>query len=364
MPGTCGARHLSSLDGDGGPDALEDELAVAARRRGSCRPRRSRPRAAAARAGSRAAAGSRASADGRRRPGPTPRRRSPASRRRSARSRGPRSASRVRSRSSWRSTISPICSRVSGSNSTISSIRFRNSGRKCSRIDSALRMFEVMISTALRKSTVRPWPSVSRPSSSTCSSTSKTSVCAFSISSSSTTAVRPAAHGLRQLAALVVADVAGRRADQARHRVPLLVLAHVDPDHRLLVVEHELGERACELGLADTGRAEEDERADRPVGILQPGARAPQRVRDGGRPPRPGRRRARAVAPRGGSASRSRSRGAGRRGCRSSGRRRTRCRPRRPPPSPSWCPRRRPRAPAAPARARGSRCSGSRSTRW
>ena len=93
--------------------------------------------------------------------------------------------------------------------------------------------------------------------------------------------VRAPAHGLGQLAALVVADVAGRRADQARHRVPLLVLGHVDPDHRPLVVEHELGERAGELGLADAGRAEEDERADRPVGILEPGAGAAKRVRDG-----------------------------------------------------------------------------------
>ena len=48
-------------------------------------------------------------------------------------------------------------------------------------------MFEVMISTMFLKSTVRPWPSVRRPSSITCSSTLKTSGWAFSISSSSTT---------------------------------------------------------------------------------------------------------------------------------------------------------------------------------
>ena len=92
--------------------------------------------------------------------------------------------------------------------------------------------------------------------------------------------VRPAAHRLGELAALLVADVAGRRADQARDRVPLLVLGHVEPHHRALVVEHELRERAGELGLADAGRAEEDERADRPVRVLQAGARAAQRVRD------------------------------------------------------------------------------------
>jgi hypothetical protein len=44
-----------------------------------------------------------------------------------------------------------------------------------------------MITTVFLKSTVRPWPSVSRPSSMTWSSTLKTSVCAFSSSSSSTT---------------------------------------------------------------------------------------------------------------------------------------------------------------------------------
>ena len=47
--------------------------------------------------------------------------------------------------------------------------------------------FDVRIRIVFRKSTVRPWPSVSRPSSSTCSSTSKTSWWAFSTSSNRTT---------------------------------------------------------------------------------------------------------------------------------------------------------------------------------
>ena len=47
------------------------------------------------------------------------------------------------------------------------------------------------------------------------------------------------------------------------------------------VVEHELGQRAGQLGLADAGRAEEEERADRPVGVAEAGARAAQRVGDG-----------------------------------------------------------------------------------
>ena len=82
-----------------------------------------------------------------------------------------------------------------------------------------------MTMTVLRKSTVRPWPSVRRPSSSTCSSMLNTSGCAFSTSSSRITRVRPAPHGLGEVAALLVADVARRRADQARDGVLLHELA-------------------------------------------------------------------------------------------------------------------------------------------
>ena len=137
------------------------------------------------------------------------------------------------------------------------------------------------IRIALRKSTVRPWPSVSRPSSSTWSSTSKTSGCAFSTSSSRTTRVRAPAHRLGQLPALLVADVAGRGADQARDRVLLAVLAHVDPDHGVLVVEEEVGQRLGELGLADAGGAEEEERAGRAVRVGDARAAAPHGVGDG-----------------------------------------------------------------------------------
>ena len=77
--------------------------------------------------------------------------------------------------------------------------------------------------------------------------------------------VRAAAHRLGELPALLVADVARRRADEARHVVLLLVLRHVDADHRPLVVEEEVGERAGELRLPDARRAEEQERADRAV---------------------------------------------------------------------------------------------------
>jgi hypothetical protein len=48
-------------------------------------------------------------------------------------------------------------------------------------------MLLVITITVFLKSTVRPWPSVRRPSSSTCSSTLNTSGWAFSTSSSSST---------------------------------------------------------------------------------------------------------------------------------------------------------------------------------
>ena len=78
-------------------------------------------------------------------------------------------------------------------------------------------------------------------------------------------AVRPAPHRFGELAALFVADVAGRGADQARDGVLLHVLGHVDADHGVLVVEQALGQRAADLGLADAGGAEKDERTDRTI---------------------------------------------------------------------------------------------------
>ena len=87
-------------------------------------------------------------------------------------------------------------------------------------------------------------------------------------------------HRLGELAAFLVADVAGRRADQPGDAVLFHVFRHVDADHRPLVVEEELGEGLGQLGLADAGGAEEDERADRPPRVLDPRAGADHRVGD------------------------------------------------------------------------------------
>jgi len=89
-----------------------------------------------------------------------------------------------------------------------------------------------------------------------------------------------AAHGLGELAALVVADVARRRADQTGHAVLLHVLRHVDADHRGFGIEERFGERLGELGFADAGRPEEQETADRTARVFDAGAGAQDRLGD------------------------------------------------------------------------------------
>jgi len=65
----------------------------------------------------------------------------------------------------------------------------------------------------------------------------------------------PAPHRFGERAALVVTDIARRRADQPRHRMLLHVLGHVEADHRGLVVEEVLRKSFRQLGLADAGGA-------------------------------------------------------------------------------------------------------------
>ena len=93
--------------------------------------------------------------------------------------------------------------------------------------------------------------------------------------------VRPAADGFGEPAPFFVADVARRGADQAADGVPLHELAHVEADHRVLVVEQHLRQRLAKLGFAHAGGAEEDERADRAVRVLQAAAAAADGVGDG-----------------------------------------------------------------------------------
>ena len=89
--------------------------------------------------------------------------------------------------------------------------------------------------------------------------------------------VWPATNRLGQYAAFLIAHIAGRRADQPGHGVLLHELGHVDADHGVLVVEQVGGERLGQLGLADAGRPEEQERADGTGRVLQTGTRPAHR---------------------------------------------------------------------------------------
>jgi hypothetical protein len=70
-------------------------------------------------------------------------------------------------------------------------------------------------------------------------------------------------HRLGQLAAFLVADIPGRRPDEARDGVLLHVLRHVEPHDIVLVVEERRGERTRQLGLSHAGRPQEEKRSDR-----------------------------------------------------------------------------------------------------
>ncbi len=81
--------------------------------------------------------------------------------------------------------------------------------------------------------------------------------------------VRAAADRLGQLTGVFVTHVAGRRTHQTRRRVTLHELGHVELHQCVLAAEQELGQRLGQLGLAHAGGAEENERADGPLGVFE-----------------------------------------------------------------------------------------------
>ena len=85
--------------------------------------------------------------------------------------------------------------------------------------------------------------------------------------------IGPTPHRFGQHTALVVTDVARRGTDQTGHGVFLHELRHVDAHHRIVVVKEELGHGLGQLGLAHTGRPEEEEGAQRPVLVVEPRTR-------------------------------------------------------------------------------------------
>ena len=103
--------------------------------------------------------------------------------------------------------------------------------------------------------------------------------------------VRAPAHRLGQLAAVAVADVAGRRADQPRDRVRLAELGHVDPDERLLGREQPLRSALTSSVLPTPVGPRNRNVPERPVALRQADAGAADGVGDRPRRPRPGRRR-------------------------------------------------------------------------
>lgn len=186
----------------------------------------------------------------------------------------------------------------SGWKTTTSSSRLRNSGRKAARTVSSTFSFfcsslssgsirkleprlEVRMRMVLRKSTVRPWPSVKPAVVEDLEQDVEDLVVGLLHLVQQDDGVGAAADRLRQLAALLVADIARRRTDQPRDAVLLAVLRHVDPDHRPLVVEEEVRERLGQLRLADAGRAEEEERSGGAVRVGDTGAGAAYGVGDG-----------------------------------------------------------------------------------
>ena len=93
--------------------------------------------------------------------------------------------------------------------------------------------------------------------------------------------VRAATHRLGKLARFVVADIPGRRPDQARNGVLLGILGHVDTDHVAFVVEQEFGQCSCKFGLPHAGRAQQDETADGPSRVADTGPGAANSFGDG-----------------------------------------------------------------------------------
>ena len=91
-------------------------------------------------------------------------------------------------------------------------------------------------------------------------------------------AVGPAPHGFRKLSAFVIANVSRRRANQPRYRMLLHVFGHVDPNHGMLVVKQKFRQRPCQFRFSHAGGPQEDERANRFIGIAQARARTPYRI--------------------------------------------------------------------------------------
>ena len=87
-------------------------------------------------------------------------------------------------------------------------------------------------------------------------------------------AVRAAAHGLGQLAAFLVADIARRRAQQAGDGVLLHIFRHIKAQQGFFTAKPALGQCAGQLRFAYAGRPQKQHGPDGPPGLPQAGAAA------------------------------------------------------------------------------------------
>ena len=89
-----------------------------------------------------------------------------------------------------------------------------------------------------------------------------------------------AAHGLGQLAALLIAHIARGGADKLRHRMLFHVLGHIEAHDGFLRAEERFRQGAREFRLADARRAEEEERANGALRVFKSRACAAHRLGD------------------------------------------------------------------------------------
>ena len=84
-------------------------------------------------------------------------------------------------------------------------------------------------------------------------------------------AVRTTADGFSELAPFIIADISRRSPDQAGYGMFFHVFRHIDTDDVAFIIEEGFSQGLGQFGLADTGRAEEDEGTNRTVRILDEG---------------------------------------------------------------------------------------------
>src|SRR4051794_31163818 len=90
--------------------------------------------------------------------------------------------------------------------------------------------------------------------------------------------VRSSPNSLAQLPALLITDIPGRSANQPRDGVLLHIFAHVDANHRVLIIEQKFRQRPRKFSFTNPGGPEKNKGADWPVWILETAARSSHRV--------------------------------------------------------------------------------------